>query len=215
LLASGGVPCDLFVPEGVRGAAVALDGKDDFVECPASYVQDVQCPKEAITLMLWLWAREHRDAVLVAKEQRLAGQPPRGYSLRLTAEGRARFAIHTDQGAVVAESADVLPVRRWTHVVAVRSPDNQLAVYVDGRPGTPQIAAGQFLPPQATATGLSASLYLGADTGVGDFFAGRLDELVLLNRAFDRQEIAERASCRHDEAAPPPDARAIDAEEGR
>jgi len=198
LLASAGVPCDLFVSEGVRGAAVSLDGKDDFVECPASYVQDVQCPKEAMTLMLWLWIEEHRDAVLVAKEQHLAGQPARGYSLRLSAEGRVRFTIHTDQGAVVAESSGVLPAHRWTHVAAVRSPDRQLKVYVDGRPGTTEKAPGQLLPPQATATGLTASLYLGADTGVRDFFAGRLDEVLLLNRALDQEEIAERAACPHD-----------------
>jgi len=196
LLASAGVPSDLFVSEGLRGAAVRLDGKDDFVECPASYVQDVQCPKEAMTLMLWVWAEEHRDAVLVAKEQRLPDQPARGYSLRLGAEGRVRFTIHTDQGPVAAESAGPLPVDRWAHVAGVRSPENQLTVYVDGRPGAMQKATGRPLPPQATGSGLSASLYLGADAGVRDFFAGRLDEVHLLNRALDAEEIGKRAAIR-------------------
>lgn len=196
LLASAGVPSDLFAAEGLRGAAVRLDGKDDFVECPASYVQDVQCPKEAMTLMLWLWAEEHRDAVLVAKEQCLPDQPARGYSLRLGLEGRVRFTVHTDQGPVAAESAAPLPVERWAHVAAVRSPENHLTVFVDGRPGATQKAPGRALAPQPAGSGLSASLYLGAEAGVGHFFAGRLDEVLLLNRALDAEEIAQRGGIR-------------------
>jgi len=191
LLASGGGPCDLFVAEGLRGAAVGLDGKDDFVECPFSYIQDVQCPKQAMTLMLWVWIEDYRDAVLVAKQQQLSGQPARGYSLRLAADGRVRFTVHTDRGPAVAGSADRLPTGRWAHVAAVRSPDGHLTVYVDGRPGSKYKSAAAPLIPEVTRSGFSASLYLGADTGVRDFLAGKLDELRLLGRALDPAEIAK------------------------
>ncbi len=191
LLASGGVPCSLYTSKGAKGAAVGFDGKDDFVECPFSYIQDVQCPEDAMTLMLQVWAEDHRDAVLVAKQQRIANQPARGYALRSGTDGRVRFTIHTDRGPATAESADKLPLRRWAQVIATRTPDNQLTVYIDGRPGTAQKAPGKFLPSTSTKVGFGASLYLGADTGVRDFFAGRLDEFLLLNRALDAAEVGK------------------------
>jgi len=198
LLASGGVPHDLFVSKGVRGAAVAFDGKDDFVECPFSYVQDVQCPQRAMTLSLWVWVDERRDAILVAKEQRPKQGAARGYSLRLGTDGRVSFAIHTDRGPAAAESAGPLPARRWVHVAVVRSPNNQLIVYVDGQPGSVKKATGRFLPTKVTTSGCSASLYLGADTGVRDFFSGKLDELIIFNRALGRDEIARQAAALDD-----------------
>lgn len=95
-----------------------------------------------------------------------------------------------------AESASPLPVKRWVHVAAVRSPENRLTVYVDGRPGATQKASGRPLPPQPAESGLSASLYLGVAAGVGDFFAGKLDEVLLLNRALDAEEIAQGGGLR-------------------
>ncbi len=188
---SGGAPADLHVPDGRFGQAVAFDGTDDFVECPASYIQDVQCPKGAMTLSLWVFAAEHRDATLVAKEHAPAGRPAAGYRLTLRKDGRVAFLTHTAKGAALAASAAPVPLRRWAHVVAVRTADHRLTVYVDGKAG--KSVACPAPPAAMPPVGRRPSLYLGATAGVRDFFAGKIDELALLRRALSAEEIAARA----------------------
>jgi hypothetical protein len=188
---SGGVPTDLHVPDGRFGQAVAFDGADDFVECPASYIQDVQCPKGAMTLSLWVFANEHRDATFVAKEHAPVGKQAAGYRLMLRKDGRVAFVTHATKGDAVAASAAPIPLRQWLHVAAVRTASHTLAVYVNGKPGKSVVCPGPSaaMPP----VGRRPSLYLGATAGVRDFFAGRIDELALLRRALSAEEIAARA----------------------
>ena len=192
VLVSAGKPANLFVKNGRRGCAVALDGVDDFVECPASYIQDVQCPAEAMTLMLWVWADEHRDAVLVSKEQLIGQGQWRGYRVGMGADGNASLLVHTDAGDLKALSGAAIPLGQWAHVAAVRSGKNALTVYVNGKPGPTTQARGAFLPTQALH-GAPASLYIGAAGGARQFFKGKVEELLLLNRALDPEEVAERA----------------------
>jgi len=189
--ASAGVPTDLHVPDGRSGQAVGFDGIDDFVECPASYIQDVQCPKAAMTLSLWVCATDHRDATLVAKQRTHAGKQARGHRLILRKDGRVAFVTHTAKGDAIATSASPLPLGKWAHVAAVRTADHTLTIYVDGKPG----AAVQCPAPPAAGfrRGTSPGLYIGADTGVRAFFAGKLDELQLRRRALSATDIAHQA----------------------
>ena len=188
LSASAGVPYDLHDPDGWIGSAIAFDGVDDFVECPAHMGMDVQCPEKALTLSLWLWVRDYRDAVLVCKEQYPGNGQPKGYRLMLKVHGRLQFTIHTDAGDAVAESAYRAPLGQWFHVAAVRAEDDHLNVYVDGKPGETIHSPGAFRMAQ-TIRGAPSSLYLGADTGVRDFFAGKIDEFLLFNRALSHEEV--------------------------
>jgi len=189
LCASAGVRYDLHVSEGRFGSAIALDGKDDFVECPALKDMDIQCPEKAMSLSLWLWVEDYRDAVLVCKEQYPRGEEPRGYRLMLKADGSLRFTIHTEAGDAFARSPGQVPLRQWFHAAAVRTEDNRLTVYVNGEPGLTALSPGSFRVAQ-TFGGAPSSLYLGADTGVRSFFAGKIDEFLLLNRALAPEEIA-------------------------
>lgn len=189
LAASAGVPYDLHISEGRVGSAVAFDGVDDFVECPAHIGMDVQCPEKAMTLSLWIWVKDYRDAVLVSKEQYPRDQQARGYRLALTEGGSLQFTVHTETGDAFTRSSGEVPLRQWVHAAAIRTEDNRLAVYVDGKEGNAVQSASAFRPAH-TSSGAPSSLYLGADTGVKSFFAGMIDEFVLLSRALSSEEIA-------------------------
>ena len=193
---SKGVPADLHVAGGRSGQAVAFDGVDDFVECPASHVQDVQCPEGALTLCVWMLATERRDATLVAKEHVRPGKPAAGYRLALRKDGRVAFVTHTAKGDGVAVSAAAVPTGRWTHVAAARSASGGLTVYVDGKPGKSVACPGK---PVAMPSGRRPSLFLGASAGLGGFFAGKLDEVALFRRALSGDEVAARAKGPHAE----------------
>lgn len=181
-------PCDLHVPEGVVGSAIEFDGSDDFVECPASIGIDRQCPENAMSISLWIYVHDHRDAVLACKEQYPSDLKKKGYRIMLSSDGTVRFIIQTDAGPVVATSPGRAPLQRWAKIVAVHTADNRLIVYLDGKPGK-EVRSKAAFRPAVFVRGVPSFLYLGADAGLREFFAGRMDEFILFNRALSPEEI--------------------------
>jgi hypothetical protein len=108
----------------------------------------------------------------------------------LKEDGSLRF--RTEAGDAFARSPGQVPLRQWFHAAAVRTGDNRLTVYVNGKPGLTAFSPGSFRVAQ-TVGGAPSSLYLGAGTGVRSFFTGKIDEFLLFNRALDPEEIAVQA----------------------
>lgn len=182
---SGTQPASLLADSPGRGRALTLDGRDDFVEVPHSYVQDVLSPPGAMTLVLWLRTTRPGPAFICGKVS--GGAPPRGYRLDLTAHGSVRFSVAVE-GTLEPAAEAPLPLQagvlsEWTQIAAVRDGEGGLCVYVNGAPGPRVVRAGAWQPSPA-------SLYLGAEHGVTGFLAGSISDLRLYREALSPQEIA-------------------------
>ncbi len=157
-----------------RGTVLALDGKDDFVEVPHSYVDDVLSPEESMTLSLWLNAQRPGPAFICGKIAE-GGDEAKGYKLELTEDAKVRFSVAVD-GALTPAAEQQAPIGRWAHVIATRTPDGTLTVTVDGRPGEPVHRPGAYSPSPR-------SFYVGADYGVKSFLQGRISDLRVFREA--------------------------------
>ncbi len=191
---SAGIPAELHAQDDQRGAVISFDGIDDFLECPASHIQDMHAPEGAMTLMLWVRnTGEAQDAVLVQKEQRPRDGKARGYRLSLNEGGNVQWTVHTESGPVIAVSKAAIPGNQWVHIAAVSVPGESLMIYIDGvLQGTAELK-DKVLRPRKARVGAPPALYLGANTGVRDFFQGQFDDLILLNRALAPDEIVTYA----------------------
>ena len=182
---SGGERATLLQASGDRGQVLALDGGDDFVEVPHSYVQDVLSPPVAMTISLWLKAERPGPALICGKVAQ-AGDAARGYRLDLTTDAKVRFSVAAG-GKLEAAAEQAVPIGEWAHVAAVRETDGTLCVYVNGKPGASVQHAALYEPSPK-------SFYVGADYGVKDFFAGLMDDLRIYREALSAGEIAALAS---------------------
>jgi hypothetical protein len=188
VLISDDAPFDLHTSDGYIGSALKFDGVDDFVECPAHRDIDVQCPKDAMTLSLWLYANDYRDAVIVCKEQYPLGEKTKGYRLELCKNGKLRFSIHTELGKVFCESSNSIPKRKWVQIIAIRTKDNMLKIYNDGEAGKIIHASGAFRPAAFSSSSDAPShLYIGSDTGLNNFLSGKIDEFKLYNEVLENK----------------------------
>ncbi len=179
---------DLHTSNGFIGSALYFDGVDDFVECRAFRDHaNVQCPENAMTLSLFLWVNDYRDAVIVCKEQYPLSEQTNGYRLELTKKGRLRFTIHTELGGVYCESANRIPKNQWIQVIATRTNENLLRVYVDGEDGKAVQAHGAFRAAVGSKSiDAPSHLYLGSDTGCNSFFSGKIDEFKIFSEVLHR-----------------------------
>jgi hypothetical protein len=188
ILVSDNAPFDLHISDGFNGSALKFDGVDDFVECPALRNIDVQCPADAMTLSLWVWTNDYRNAVIVCKEQYPLDEQTKGYRLELCENGKLRFSIHTESGKVYCESANSIPKNKWVQVIATRTKDNIFSIYTNGKAGKIIKAKGVFRPAVFSSSSDAPShLYLGSDTGLDNFFSGKIDEFKLYNEVVENK----------------------------
>lgn len=184
---SGGHRANLHTPEGRIGQGLRLDGEDDFVEVPRWKLNDVLHPHEELTLMLWVYADEPRDAYLLAKE-RVEGERYAGYRLEITREGRVRFLV-----AIAGEGEPYptapFPTGEWVLVAATLDRQGRQRLFING-----ELKAEVQRPADGVPTPCDRDFYLGANFGVEAFFRGRLDEVRLYNRALTPEEIAATAA---------------------
>jgi len=182
---SGGQQAVLLQPAEQQGWVLALDGKDDFVEIPHSGVEDVLSPPQAMTISLWLKADRPGPAFVCGKVAE-AGDTAVGYRLDLTSDARIQFSVAAD-GKLEPAAEQAVPIGQWAHVAAVRKADGTLCVSVGGKPGAPVERPRLY---QSSPR----SFYIGADYGVRQFLAGRIDDLRLYREALSPQEISVLAS---------------------
>lgn len=80
-----------------------------------------------------------------------------------------------------ARSGGSAPVGEWTHIAMVRTADEQLTLYVNGA----QVASGS-----SGTFGTAATLFVGrASWAVTNWFNGLIDDLVILDRAANADEV--------------------------
>lgn len=172
-----------FVP-GRLGRAFAFERTDSGIEFGRRLDVDIGTPRA--TYAAWLRPADSGAPLTIASRT-----SREGWRWWLTAAGQpawclasapARWACGT--GGLVADAA--LVPGAWSHVAVVRG-DEDLTVFVDGRPvGSAPIGA----PEPAPVLPYDAfRLRLGADEAGGTAFSGLIDEVVMYRRALTAEEI--------------------------
>jgi hypothetical protein len=108
--------------------------------------------------------------------------------------GRPAFAVRSD-GTLGSVSASARIVGKWAHLAGVLTADRQLQIYLNGK-----LAASAKAPGLLTGDP-SEAMEIGADEGstVGSYtgpfsFTGLIDEVRILHRGLDAQEISDQAA---------------------
>jgi len=177
---------DLHTLDGWSGMALALDGKDDFVEVPYSRVQDVLLLEREFTVMLWVYADEKRDAYLICREQQTQNDY-KGFRIETGVDGQLRFFVSFNGSAYPFVRAPYV-VGQWMHIAATVNRSGLQRFYVNGKLIDQTKRKGSLCP------AADSDLYLGSDHGIARFFKGRIDQVQVVRRALDGVEVA--GSCR-------------------
>jgi chitodextrinase len=160
-----------WVSAGKYGGAVSLNGTSSIVSVPDSPSLD---PTSGLTIEAWVRAASFASSqTLVAKERPGGGFP---YGLELDNGDPSGY---TSSGRATAPSA--LPVKSWQFVATTYDGAN-LDVYVGGS----LVASSPLSGALSTSTG---QLSIGADSVWGEYFAGRIDNVRIYNRALSAGEL--------------------------
>ncbi len=130
------------------------------------------------------WVQRQGSGTILSKWSETAGEL-KEFTLEMTADGYLRMVNQSGSAAI---SSTPVPAAGWHHVTVSYDGAN-LAFLVDG------IAAGSQAWANPIATGTPVPVVVGAAltaSGLGDFFAGRLDEVMIFNRSLDASEVTER-----------------------
>lgn len=105
------------------------------------------------------------------------------FGLSLDENGTLQAAIRSGDGDVSSIASDsVLPLKTWRHVVMTADAE-QLQLYEDGR-----LVASK--PCAAVAASDSDPIWFGTDAKATQVWDGRIDEVILFDRALNEEEIA-------------------------
>ena len=177
---SGGHFADLHFKDKTRDMVLKLDGKDDFVEIAYSRMMDVLNFPEEYTIALWMFAAKRQDAYLIAKEYNHAKKYD-GYSIELDRAGTLKWNVGREHGKVSLKT-DVYPCGKWVHV-AVNADKNSQKIFLNG------IIVAEEKQKKNLSPAVKNDFYIGADTGIGSFFSGMLDEVKIFRRTLSVSEI--------------------------
>ena len=169
-------------PRGRRGRAARLDGLRHF------NLGDIADFDFYDPFTLSAWIRPVAGTGGVISRYRAAG--PKGYGLFLV-DGKLQFRIDTSSisDRMRIETAESLPLNRWTHVAAVydgtRNTDG-MRIYVNGR-----LAAARMLVDESlNATRIDEPVRIGHGPGPEDRFRGLIDDARIYSRALAPAQIA-------------------------
>jgi hypothetical protein len=180
-----------FVSGGKYGGAVSLNGTSSIVVVPDSASLDLT---SGMTLEAWVRATSFSSSqTLIAKERPGGGFP---YGLELDSGVTSGYASGSTFGRASASGA--LPLKTW-EFVAVTYDGTTISVYVNGTLAGSSPLSG----PIATSTG---QLSIGADSVWGEYFAGKIDNVRIYNRAVSPSELQSdmNTAVTSTPAAPPP-----------
>jgi hypothetical protein len=178
-----------WVPGRAGGAFdFGAGGKMGYLEVPSS--ASLNRAGAQMSLAAWLWRPAARPGTIVSR--RTTGVPTMIYRLAVDAGERLHFVANDRPGyRLEVGSLISLPTERWVHV-AVTLGGGEARLYVDGIP-----AGGRDynLPLVADLSPLliGASQSVGGGPRTADFYLGRIDELVLYDRALSAGEIGRLA----------------------
>jgi len=176
-MVSGGRLANLRGHRGPHGHELRFDGIDDFVEVPFDPGQAFLT--DPMTLAMWVYADDARDACLVAACAHGPSGRAYGFRLEVTAAGTLRWVVSV-AGRFPAPLLVPFPARRWVFVCAgVRH--RTLRLDAGGKRASARLPAGRLTPSDHP-------LYIGADHGVTGFFRGRLAAVAVYRGNF-RSEV--------------------------
>jgi hypothetical protein len=167
--------------QGKFGNALTFDGVNDWVTVNDANDLDFTT---AMTLEAWVYPTASGGGSWrnVMIKERPGGEI---YNLYANADTNAPvvYAVRAaDPGAPLdARGTSTLPLNTWSHL-AVTFDGTTLRLYVNGALAGSRAVAGQLL----TSTG---ALRIGGNSIWGEYFAGRIDEVRLYNRALAVNEI--------------------------
>jgi hypothetical protein len=152
---------------GRFGRALSFDGHEDWVTVPDGPSLRL---RGGMTIEAWVYPTAGRGAWrTVAVKERRSGL---AYGLHATAAGRRPAGAAAGHAARGAAS---LPIRRWSHL-AVTFDGARLVLYVNG-------AAIAGRPAPGAIAGSTEALRIGGDAVWDEWFAGRIDETRVYDRA--------------------------------
>jgi hypothetical protein len=166
---------------GHAGSALAFDGVNDWVTVADANDLDFTT---AMTLEAWVYptasgSGSWRNVVI---KQRTNGEV---YNLYANADTDAptAYVVRAAQPSVAfdARATTQLPLNTWSHL-AVTFDNTVLRIYVNGV----QVGSRTVAGPLLTSTGV---LRLGGNSVWGEYFAGRMDDVRIYNRALSAAEI--------------------------
>ena len=189
---------DVAFAPGVLGRAFSFDGQESFVEFNP-FVGNFGTGDFSIEL--WLWrarAQGAEEPILVRDfdQEFLLGsnryhypmikgdEASRSLNVCIDAEGRAHVEFNSGIEVNRLTSKEALSTQAWHHLAITRQ-GAEVRLYIDG-----QLAAVEETS-RVLDSVLPTPLFLGAAPRHGRFFSGRIDEVVLHNRALAPGEIGE------------------------
>lgn len=169
-------------PRGQRGRAARLDGLRHF------NLGDVADFDFYDPFTLSAWVRPEAPTGGVISRYQTTG--PKGYGLFLV-EGNLQFRIDTSSisDRMRVETAEPIPLGRWTHVAAVydgtRNTDG-MRIYVNGRLASARMLVDESL----NATRIDEPVRIGHGPEPEDRFQGLIDDARIYSRALGSAQIA-------------------------
>src|SRR4051794_8470201 len=174
---------------GKYGGALSFNGSSSIVSVPDSASLDLT---SGLTIEAWVQSTANSASSALVTKERAGGGFPWGLEL---VNGVPNAYVDTGTSNRAA-SPSALPLSTWKFV-AVAYDGSYVRLYLDGV----QVAADPATGSIATSAG---QLSLGADTVWGEYFAGKIDNVRIYNRAVTTAELQSDMSTPLDQAAPPP-----------
>ena len=166
--------------KGVRGSALAFDGKSAFVDCGSGKRLAL---KDKLTVSAWINPKGKPSG-----EPVIVGETPRNWAITHY-KGRAYFYI---SGGGNSRYVPV-PYHSWTHVAGTYD-GGTLRVYVNG-----QLRVMRKLPAN-TAIKSGGTVRIGGGNRKGSFYNGFIDDVRVYARALSDEEISQLAKTAEDAA---------------
>ena len=162
---------------GRFGGALSFDGVNDMVTVPAASSLDLT---SALTLEAWVYPTASGGLWrTVLMKERTGGL---SYALYSNDDGnRPQAFSRTASGELGTRGTATLPLNQWSHLAAIYS-GSTMRLYVNGvQVATRSVGAG-------LTTG-TLPLRIGGNAIWGEWFAGRIDEVRVYNRALTASEL--------------------------
>ena len=173
---------DTKCPELVMGQVVnayEFDGSYDFIEVEDSPSLDIT---DAITISAWIKTKTSNGKI-VDKIRYTGTTNKAGYRLQLLSSRVLSFGIANVDWASV-EDTKIITDDKWHHAVGVYD-GSEVALYVDGS----LVDTNTNLPSTIGTNDLKLKIAVASDSAT--YFKGRIDEVIIYNRALSSNEIKD------------------------
>jgi hypothetical protein len=178
-------PLLAWVPGRIAGAIDLTTAKMGYVR--VENAETINLVGGEMTIAAWLWRPQQKAGVIVGRRATNAARSL--YRLDVEADGGVRLLLNDRKGVKFElRSFYKLALERWTHV-AVTADKAEARIYIDGALAG-SAPYGVPLASDVTPLLIGAAESDAAPVTPADFWSGRLDEVVLYERALSAMEIA-------------------------